>query len=288
MGMEIGGRSDKRGNEYENRYLVKLLLRMVDEDLSSIVIEPVGENSAEYIAETADGKRFYYQCKASNGVADHWRISDLKKYDVWKRAKEIILSDEVNCYCFVSPVPYDDIDEICYRARTNSSPKEFFEKQIKDKRHGSMVSKIASELELDLKQAKDKNEFVYILSHCYFELVPNGRDALLDLESLVGLYFTGDQRAARVQLGQFANSAERYGVTFNPADVVMYMRDIFCLQIDFVSRTLCQHLICEFLLFYCLAPFFWLHGNIVVCFICIKMNVSAICIVVRCFNQSNL
>ena len=225
MGMEIGGRSDKRGNEYENRYLVKLLLRMVDEDLSSIVIEPVGENSAEYIAETADGKRFYYQCKSGNGVADHWRMSDLKKYDVWKRAKEIILSDEVNCYCFVSPVPYDDIDEICYRARTNSSPKEFFEKQIKDKRHGSMVSKIASELELDLKQAKDKNEFVYILSHCYFELVPNGRDALLDLESLVGLYFTGDQRAARVQLGQFANSAEHYGVTFNPADVVMYMRD---------------------------------------------------------------
>lgn len=145
MGMEIGGRSDKRGNGYESRYLVNLLLRMIDEELSSIIVESAGENSSEYIAETTDGKRFYYQCKASNGQADHWRVSDLKKHDVWKRAKDIILSDDANYYFFVSPVPYGDIDEICYRARTNSEVTEFFEKQIDDKHHSDLVSKIASE-----------------------------------------------------------------------------------------------------------------------------------------------
>ena len=224
MGMEIGGRSDKRGNGYENRYLVNLLLRLVDEKLSSIIIEPVGENSAEFIAETTDGKKIYYQCKASNGQADHWRVSDLKKHDVWKRAKEIILSDDANYYYFVSPVPYDDIDEICYRARTNSEVTEFFEKQIDDKHHSDLVSKIASEFQLDIEKEKDKNTLVYILSHCFFELVPKTRDAVLNLESQVGVHFAGDQKAARILLEQFANSSEAYGVKFIPVDVVNYMR----------------------------------------------------------------
>lgn len=224
MSMESGGRSDKRGNEYENRYLVNLLLRLVDEKLSSIIIEPVGENSAEFIAETTDGKKIYYQCKASNGQADHWRVSDLKKHDVWKRAKEIILSDEENYYYFVSPVPYGDIDEICYRARTNNAPSEFFKKQIQDKYHGDLVRKIASEFELDIEKEKDKNTLVYILSHCFFELAPYTRDTVLNLESQVGVHFAGDQKAARILLEQFANSSEAYGVKFIPVDVVNYMK----------------------------------------------------------------
>lgn len=45
MSLEPGGRSDKYGNKYENGYLAKLLLRLVNEKLTSVTVEPLGPNS---------------------------------------------------------------------------------------------------------------------------------------------------------------------------------------------------------------------------------------------------
>ena len=44
MSLEPGGRSDKYGNKYENGYLAKLLLRLVNEKLTSVTVEPLGPN----------------------------------------------------------------------------------------------------------------------------------------------------------------------------------------------------------------------------------------------------
>ena len=57
MSLEPGGRADKYGNKYENRYLAKLLLRLVREELISITVEPLGDNSnsVEFISEQKDG-----------------------------------------------------------------------------------------------------------------------------------------------------------------------------------------------------------------------------------------
>ena len=38
MSLEPGGRADKYGNKYENRYLAKLLLRLVKEDITSVTV----------------------------------------------------------------------------------------------------------------------------------------------------------------------------------------------------------------------------------------------------------
>ena len=68
MSLEPGGRADKYGNKYENRYLAKLLLRLVKEELTSVTVEPLGVNSSsvEFISEQKDGTVKHYQCKASN------------------------------------------------------------------------------------------------------------------------------------------------------------------------------------------------------------------------------
>ena len=76
MSLESGGRADKYGNEYENRFLAELLLRIVAGELSSVTIEPLGENhdSVEYIAESPKGERYHYQCKASNNTKEKWNV----------------------------------------------------------------------------------------------------------------------------------------------------------------------------------------------------------------------
>ena len=43
MSRESGGRADKLGNRYEDYWSVELLLRLVDEKLEYLIIEPLGK-----------------------------------------------------------------------------------------------------------------------------------------------------------------------------------------------------------------------------------------------------
>ncbi len=44
MSRESGGRADKLGNRYEDYWSVELLLRLVDEKLEYLIIEPLGKD----------------------------------------------------------------------------------------------------------------------------------------------------------------------------------------------------------------------------------------------------
>ena len=69
MSLEPGGRAEKYGDEYENRYLAKLLLRLVNEDLSSVIVEPVGEhsNSVEFTTMSKSGTVSRAICTVDDG-----------------------------------------------------------------------------------------------------------------------------------------------------------------------------------------------------------------------------
>ena len=120
MSLLPGGRTDKTGLEYEKHYLANLLLRLVMGELASITVEPVGPNkdSVEYTATDKAGTRYHYQCKLSNGTHNKWRTYDLKKYDVFNRARAIVETDPKNIYVFVSPLSYGELGQLCNRART--------------------------------------------------------------------------------------------------------------------------------------------------------------------------
>ena len=132
MSLERGGRGDKGGNQYEDRFFAKLLLDVLLERLTSVEVEPLGYEGigVEYIAIAPDGEKRYYQCKASNGLQNSWRPHDLDRYDVFRRAKDHILSGEKHAYYFISPVPYDELDTLCDRARTCNGTEEAFAEQV--------------------------------------------------------------------------------------------------------------------------------------------------------------
>ena len=223
MSLEPGGRADKYGNKYENQYLAKLLLRLAREKLVSIIVEPLGPNSdsVEYIAEE-DGKINYYQCKGSNSTKKFWSVADLKGHDVWNRARKIV-SDVGKYYHFISPLPYNEIDELCKRARTNLSPQQFVECQLNNDTICKQFKECANALHLDPDCPGDLGQLVYILSHCYFEHSPTGLEAQRDLEERISQEFTGNESNARILLEQYANDTGRYGVKITAKDVIDYM-----------------------------------------------------------------
>lgn len=167
MSLEHGGRADKEGNTYENRFLARLFLQLINEEFQYIQVEAVEEHSdfAEFIAVDQEGIRRYYQCKASNGDSDHWRISDLRSYDIFSNAQKIVDADTKNEYIFISPLGYDGLDSLCDRARTSSSPKDFVKYQL-TKRYQTYFNSIAEDLGLDVSASDDCAKLVQILARC--------------------------------------------------------------------------------------------------------------------------
>lgn len=225
MSLEPGGRTDKEGNVYENRFLARLLLQVINEKLHYVQVEPVEKNSdyAEFIAVDWEGKRRYYQCKSSNGDCDHWRLSDMKAYEIFSNAKKIVCSDAQNEYVFISPLGYDGLDSLCNRARTSSSPEDFVTYQLNQK-YRSYFDTIAQTLQLDTSMARDRAKLVGILSRCYFETYGRSREEREDLEAQIGYMFLGPAETVRILLEQYANDNRQYGVKITAEALLKYLK----------------------------------------------------------------
>lgn len=228
MSFETGGRAEKYGDEYENRYLAKLLLRVVNESLSSIIVEPIGENSdsVEFITEDTNGIYGYYQCKASNNTKPKWSIADLQKYSVFDRIKRILFDNANARYFFISPLSYNELDELCKRARTTPSAKALIEYQLTNPTISNTFKDCAKAFQLNVNNDHDMEMFKELLSRCYFERCLYGIEAVRDLEEQIGLMFTGNASEVRVLLEQYANSVGRYGVRISAKDIVDYLESL--------------------------------------------------------------
>lgn len=224
MSLEPGGRADKYGNKYENCYLAKLLLRLVKEKLTSVTVEPLGINSdsVEFISEQKDGIINYYQCKASNTTHSSWSISDLRKYKVFERSKRIIYDNTKNRYYFISPRP-SELNELCKRARTNSSSEDFKNFQLTNNTIRRMFNDCIVEFGFDKNNPSATAETVSLLSHCFFEQYVTGTEAEQDLEGYISEIFTGNASVIRVLLEQYANDTGHYGIKITAKDIIDYL-----------------------------------------------------------------
>lgn len=222
-----GGISAKYGNRYENRYLAKLLLRLVNEQITSIVVEPLeeGSNGVEFITTSADGTKSYYQCKVSNKTNNHWNMSDLQQHSVFMYSKSHVEKSEKNYYYFISPLTYSELDELCNRARTSSKLEGFSTYQLTNLKIRSTFDDCSKYYGLDKNSVEELAQLVKILSHCYFEVSPDGVEAERDLDEHVGMAFTGYAPTARLLLEQYANDTGIFGKSITANDIVEYMDD---------------------------------------------------------------
>ena len=226
MSLEMGGRADKYGNQYENRYLARLLLRLVNEDIGSVIVEPLGadSDSVEFISEH-EGVKEYYQCKASNTNHDSWSIADLKRYEVFSRAKQIILGGDGQEYFFISPLQYQQLDELCKRARTNASAREFVDYQLTSTLLKERFKACAKEFELNIDNPEELQQLVYLLAHCHFEQCSTGIEADRELDGRISCTFSGKAETVRCLLEQYANENGRFGIKIIAQDVVSCLAD---------------------------------------------------------------
>ena len=227
VALEAGGRADKAGNQYENHFLGKQLLLLAEGKLKTVEVEPLGEEGkgVEFISETNDGRRVYYQCKAGNGTSNHWTISALADRKVFENAKKHIMRANGNEFHFISPLSYEGLNDLCDRARKNHSSKDFLSHQVKNEQLRGVFR--ACELQFNLSRDKtdELDQLVYILSKCYFDQVINTHESLQDVEERIDWFFTGSPKAARLILENHINDAGKYGVVLSTYDVLRFMAE---------------------------------------------------------------
>lgn len=223
MSFEGGGRGDKDGNRYEDRFFAKLVLDLLLEKLVSIEVEPLGSEGegVEFVAAAPDGERRYYQCKGSNGANTKWSPHDLSRHSVFKQAKKHILRGKNRVYYFISPVPYDELDTLCNRARNCHNASEF----LAERATNQALRKWMSHCEAEFQETGES--LVNLLSRCYFELEPMGEESRRRLESLISLLFIEDAAHSaatiRILLERFSNDQAYWGKPISASDVAGWL-----------------------------------------------------------------
>ena len=226
MALEVGGRADKEGNQYENYFLGKHLLRLAEEKYKSVEVEPLGDEGqgVEYIVVQLDGTRVYYQCKAANAAKSCWSIADLARHKVFENAKAHIQKSPNNEFHFISPLSYNALNDLCTRARRNHSAEDFINHQVTNDPLRNALKACETQFGLSRSDPAELEQLVYILSKCHFEQVIYTQEAIQDAENLIGWFFCGDAKTARMLLENYANDQGKYGIELSPHDIISFMQ----------------------------------------------------------------
>jgi hypothetical protein len=119
-----GGPASKAGQRYEGRWTANALLRILDEDATSIRLEEPGEDFAEF-ALRVGGETQYHQAKRAYAKAGRWSVRTLFQEGVLSEFKRK-LDAEPQCTChFISEQDASDLHVLTSGARDATSAQEF-------------------------------------------------------------------------------------------------------------------------------------------------------------------
>ncbi len=226
VALERGGRADKAGNQYENHFLGKQLLLLVQNRLKTVEVEPLGEagNGVEFISVSEDDRVKYYQCKASNASGERWNFSDLERYDLFKTIKDKLSASEHAEFHFISPLSYNGLGDLCDRARTNHSVQDFLAYQLTNKTLRDAFQQCERKFGLSRTDEIQLNQLVNILSRCYFEQIPFCQETRENMELQISCLFSGEESNVRILLENFVNDERKYGIKLCANDIVVYLQ----------------------------------------------------------------
>ncbi|PFB62842.1 hypothetical protein [Bacillus cereus] len=196
MPYESGGRADKFGNRYEGRWVVKQLLRLIKEEISSIILEGIGkeEEGIDLWIRNNDGSKICSQCKGRNASKEYWTIGDLGAKGIFQKAKKQLDSSNKIDYQFVSAVNSMMLNDITNRARnSNGNPRDFYEYQIKNSNEvHKEYRKICEYLGLDPNFVQDNEQAFHYLKRMYVIHYSDDLETKTTLKEIIKYLFIGN------------------------------------------------------------------------------------------------
>lgn len=167
MSLEPGGFTEKIGNRYESSWVAYQLLKLLDEKISYVQVEPIGpdEDAVDVIIGNLDGSKEHHQCKIGNLSDNAWTLATLQSKQLLTKGFQHILSGSKS-YKVVSRIGFRLLEDICESARNSTdSSSEFFEYQIKNISPDrlKLFNELCNRLNLDSSSLDDLDKAIQFL-----------------------------------------------------------------------------------------------------------------------------
>ncbi len=227
MSYEIGGRADKLGNRYEGRWVATQLLRLLEEEIRYIVVEPIGEDErgVEFFIELKNGIRQFHQCKARNASEESWSVNNLKGKGVIQNIiYQLDRQQESYEFMFVSGVPVTNLGDICDSARMSSDDVEAFLKyQIKNSGPRTKAFKdFCKAAELDFENRQDQERAFNYFKRIHMKLFSGDLDQLL---ATTRYLLSGDPEVAIAAMLHYVESHNKFGRPIYADELIAYLEE---------------------------------------------------------------
>lgn len=228
MPYEKGGKADKGGYKYEMNWIILKLLELLDEELKTVIIEPIGsdEKVTDVLIENKDGTKEHQQCKARNGSEESWTISALSEKNIFSKWKEHLDRKDKRNVSLVSPVNFVNLEDLISRAlNTNDNPMDFYKDQIRNssKKFQKLYKDICKNLELSIEennQNYEKNieksiDYLKRIKYCHMsECMINQ-----SIKNKVEKIFINTKDEIHCHLDWFIKEGNNYGKKITPLDI---------------------------------------------------------------------
>ncbi len=171
MALEAGGYAEKLGNRYEANWVARQLLHLLEEKITWIVVEPIGDDEVgvDVIIGIDQDHTEYHQCKVGVGNNEYWTLSQLNESKIFRNAlfqiERNIEKQIVTEFHLVSPLSSKKMSDLSDSAlNSNMNPNDFMEYQIKvSKEREKNFTAICNYLGLNIADPSDLKRAIYFL-----------------------------------------------------------------------------------------------------------------------------
>lgn len=238
MAYEIGGRADKYGNRFEYNWTISKLLDVLNERLSYVVIEAIGddEKGVDLWVGKKDGSREGQQCKGRAGSEDHWTFTSVNEKGIFINWKGQLERNESNQVSLVSPLPFTLFEDLLQRARNTNmeEPEHFYDFQIKQSgtKTVRLFHQYCDVMGLDHTRQEDLKKAIKYLSRTYLRQAVDFEQKELLLEK-INLLFVGKADDIYAKFLEYILTENIYGKQIDELTLTA-----FCNNSGFVFRDL--------------------------------------------------
>lgn len=238
MAYEIGGRADKYGNRFEYNWTISRLLDVLNEKISYVVIEAIGddEKGVDLWIGNKDGSREGQQCKGRAGSEDYWTYSSVNAKGIFINWKAQLERNESSRVSLVSPLPFTLFEDLLQRAKDTdiANSKRFYDFQTKKSgaKTVTLFHQYCGVMGLDYTKQEDLQKAINYLSRTYLRQVADFEQKELLLEK-INLLFIGNEDDIYAKFLEYILTENIYG---KPIDVSSLTA--FCNNSGFVFRNL--------------------------------------------------
>ncbi|PIT36520.1 hypothetical protein BHC43_10485 [Snodgrassella alvi] len=195
MALERGGYAEKLGNRYETNWVAYQLVRLLEEKIAWVIVEPIGQDEpgVDLVIGNHDGTTEHHQCKSSKGESEYWTLSHLHNAEILSNALYQIKRTNTE-YHLVSPLSCKHLSDLRDSAlNSNGYANDFLRYQINtNKRREKFFQQLCDYLNLDINNPSDINTAIVFLKKFKIEQFIFNENVLDSLLGKISLLYSAD------------------------------------------------------------------------------------------------